>query len=168
MNERQALIWSFTWVIPILALAYQLQGGIDYLHVEALEGLLAIDGLLLLIIAISPRSNNTLFSKVRYNDRDLDFITILIFLAALLMINGLFDLVPSRDGSGLIAGIGTTPGEGVATLFGVFLLLVSMTALFFFLAAELLFGSPKTSKDVASGVTASEAADPSSRRFTPV
>ena len=144
----------------MLALAYQLQGGTDFLHVEALEGLLAIDGLLLLIIAFSPRSNHSLFSRVRTNDRNLDFMTIMIFLSTLLLINGLFDLVPSRDGSGLIAGIGTTPGEGVATLFGVFLLLVAMTALFFFLAAEFLAGNPKPSNDRASGAAASEAVAP--------
>lgn len=147
-------------MIPVLALAYQLQGGINYLHVEALEGLLAIDGLLLLIIAFSPRVNNSLFSRVKNNDRDLDFITILIFLSTLLLINGLFDLVPSKDGSGLIAGIGTTPGDGVTTLFGVFFLLVGMIALFLFLVAEYLAGSPKPNNDRATGVAASEAVAP--------
>jgi membrane protease YdiL (CAAX protease family) len=147
-------------VIPVLALAYQLHGGIDYLHVEALGGLLAIDGLLLLIIALSPRSNNSLFSRVRNNGRDLDFITILVFFSTLLLINGLFDLRPSKDGSGLVAGIGTTPGEGVATLLGVFLLLVAMVTLFFFLVAEFLAGSPRTSNDHASAVAAFEAVAP--------
>lgn len=168
LNEKQALVWSLAWVIPVLFLAYQLQGGTDYLHVEALGGLLAIDGLLLLIIAFSPRSNNSLFSRVRNNHRDVDIITILIFLSTLLLINGLFDLVPSEGGSGLIAGIGTTAGEGVATLVGVFLLLVAMFAILMFMVVECLAGTPKNNDDHASGVATSEAAAPPSSHFVPV
>ena len=151
MDERQALVWSVAWVIPVLVLAYQLLGGTDYLHVEALDGLLAIDGLLLLIIAMSPRSNDSLFSRVRNDHRDSDIITIMVFLSTLLLINGLFDLKPSENGSGLIAGIGTSAGEGVATLVGVFLLLVAMFALFLFMAIECLAGTPENSNDQASG-----------------
>ena len=144
MNDRQILVWSFALLLPALALTYQLQGGVAYLHVEALEGLLAIDGLLLLIIAISPRSGNSLFSRVRDNQRDFDIITMLVFLSTLLLINGFFDLEPSFGGSGLIAGIGTSAGEGVTTLASVFFLLVAMTALFLFMVVEYLAGATKT------------------------
>ena len=144
MNDRQTFVWSVALLFPALALAYQLQGGVAYLHVEALEGLLAIDGLLLLIVAISPRSNNSLFSRIRDNQRDLDLITILIFLSTLLLINGFFDLEPSYGGSELIAGIGTSAGEGVTTLASVFFLLVAMTALFLLMVVEFFKGTPIT------------------------
>ena len=143
LNERQAFVWSFALVLPALALAYQLQGGTSYLHAEALDGLIAIDGLLLLIIGVSPSSNNSLFSRVRGNQRDSDLITIMLLLSTLLLINGLFDLEPVRGVSGLVAGIGTAAGEGVTTLVGVFLQLVAMTALFLVMVIEYLAGAPR-------------------------
>jgi hypothetical protein len=143
LNVRQALVWSLAWVVAVLALAYQLHGGIDYLHAEALEGLLAIDGVLLLMIAVSPRSNDSLFTRVRNSHRDFGAISILIFLSTLLLINGLFDLEPYKGGPGLIAGIGTAAGQGVTTLAGVLFLLVAMIATLLFMVVEYLAGTPK-------------------------
>lgn len=160
LNGKQALIWIFAFAISVLALAYQLQGGVTYVHVEALEGLLGLDGLFLLIIAISPRSNVSLFSKVRNNEWDFGMITILLFLSALLMINGLFDLVQSKDRSGLIAGIGVTPGEGVTTLLGILFLLIAVIALFLLLVSEFLSRNPRINSNHSSGVAASQAVAP--------
>jgi hypothetical protein len=126
--------------------------------VEALEGLLALDGLILLLISFSPRSKDSLFSKVRNTEMDIGMITLLTFLSALLLTNGLLDLVPLKDGSGLIAGIGIIPGKGLTTLIGIFFLLVAMIALFLLLAREFLEGSTEIDGDRASGVAAADAA----------
>jgi hypothetical protein len=158
LNRRQALVWLPACVVPIVGLAYQLHGGINYVHVEALEGLLALDGLILLLISFSPRSKDSLFSKVRNNERDLGMVTLLTFLSALLLTNGLLDLVPLKDGSGLIAGIGIVPGKGLTTLIGIIFLLVAMIALFLLLAREFLEGGTKVDGDRASGVAAADAA----------
>jgi hypothetical protein len=109
--------------------------------------MLAIDGLLLLIIGVSPSSNNSLFSRVWSNQRDSDAITIVLLLSTLLLINGLFDLEQLRGVSGLVAGIGIAAGEGVTTLVGVFLLLVATTALFLFMVIEYLAGAPNHSNN---------------------
>jgi hypothetical protein len=122
----------------MLGLAYQLHGGIDFVHLEALEGMLATDGVLILVIALSPQSNNSLFSKVRGNERDFGMITILVLLSSVLLMNGLLDLTLSRDGSGLIAGIGVIPEHGVTTLLGIFFLLAAMIALLLLSVAEFL------------------------------
>jgi hypothetical protein len=133
------------FAIPALGLAYQLHGGIDYIHVEALEALLGMDGVLLLLTAFSPHSNDSLFGRVRSNGgRDLETITLLLFLSALLMINGLLDLAPARDGVGLTAGYGIAPGQGVTTLLGILFLPAAMIALFLLLVEESLGRAPHT------------------------
>jgi hypothetical protein len=96
--------------------------------------------LIILVISFSPRSDDSLFSRVQNSGRDVGMIILLVFLSALLLTNGLLDLVPSRDGSGLIAGIGIVPGKGFTTLFGILFLLVAMSALFLLLVTEFLAG----------------------------
>lgn len=101
--------------------------------------MLGIDGLLLLIVIFTP-SSNSLFRRVTRHDRDFEAISLLIFLSTLLMINGLLDLKPASDGSGLVAGIWVVPGDGLTTFLGIIFLLTAMIALFLLLAGEFLSG----------------------------
>jgi hypothetical protein len=143
VNRKQALVWLPAFVVSVSGLAYQLHGGVDYISFEALGGLLAIDGLLILVIAFSPRSSDSLFSEVRdNNDRDFGMITLLVFLSALLLINGLLDLKPAEYSSELVAGIGLLPTKGVTTLLGIMSLLIAMIALFLLLVTEFISSYP--------------------------
>jgi hypothetical protein len=139
LKGLQAWIWFPAFAVPAIALAYQLSGGGDYVHAEGVEGLLGIDGLLLVLATFAPRANDSLFGRVRNRGgTDFEAVTLLLFLSALMMTNGLLDLKPSPDGVGLTAGTGIIPGKGVTTLFGIFFLLAAMVALFLLLADEFL------------------------------